>query len=206
MTSYSSVPAPRSTPVLDCNHLYYLPSSDHPGMILVTVTLNDSNYSQWCRSMRIALSSKLKLGFIDGTTPKPHATSNLLIYWNRCNDIVISWILNTVSDDIRQSIMYMDSATDMWKDLATRFSHTNVPKLFNLRKEISHLTQGSLSISAYFTKFRSLNDELEAISEMPKCTCAKCTCDINGKLMAFVKTVMLSQFLMGLNEQSIYCY
>lgn len=32
----------------------------------------------------------------------------------------------------------------MWNDLTTRFSHTNVLKLFNLRKEISHLTQGTM--------------------------------------------------------------
>lgn len=52
--------------VIDCNHPYFLSSSDHPGMILVTVTLSDHNYNQWSRSMKIALSSKLKLGFIDG--------------------------------------------------------------------------------------------------------------------------------------------
>lgn len=187
--------------VIDCNHPYFLSSSDHPGMILVTVTLSDHNYNQWSRSMKIALSSKLKLGFIDGTASKPNSTSNLLIYWNRCNDIVISWILNTVSVEICQSIMYMTSAVDIWNDLATRFSHTNVPKLFNLRKEIAYLNQGTLSVSAYFTKFRALNDELESLSELPKCLCGKCSCAINKKLSDFTKSVLLSQFLMELNDQ-----
>lgn len=47
--------------------------------------------------MKIALSSKLKLGFIDGSYAMHASDSPLLMYWNRCNDIVISWILNTVS-------------------------------------------------------------------------------------------------------------
>lgn len=187
--------------ILDCNHPYYLSASDHPGMILITITLSDHNYNQWSRSMKIALSSKLKLGFIDGSIVKPASTSNLFMYWSRCNDIITSWILNTVSPEIRQSIMYMDLARDIWNDLATRFAHTNVPKLFNLRKELAYLTQENLSISTYFTKFRSLSDELDVLSDMPKCTCNKCTCEVNLKLINFMKSMMLSQFLMGLNEQ-----
>ncbi|XP_074371479.1 uncharacterized protein LOC141712440 [Apium graveolens] len=186
--------------IIDCNHPYYLSSSDHPGMILVTITLTEHNYSQWCRSMRIALSSKLKLAFIDGSYAKPVSTSHLTVYWNRCNDIVISWILNTVSPEIRQSIMFMNSATEIWSDLATRFAHTNIPKLFNLKRAISSLSQDNMSISTYFTRFRALNDELESLSELPKCSCAKCTCNVNAKLNLYMKSSLLAQFLMGLNE------
>lgn len=202
-TSYSAAASGSSLigSTIDCNHPYFLSPSDHPGMILITVTLSDHNYSQWSRSMLIALSSKLKLGFIDGTIIKHVSTSSLFMYWSRCNDIITSWILNTVSPEIRQSIMYMDSAQAIWSDLVTRFSHTNIPKVFNLRRELAYLTQGSMSISAYFTKFRSLHDELEIISEMPKCSCNKCICDVNQKLLNFMKSNMLSQFLMGLNEQ-----
>lgn len=61
--------------------------------------------------MKIALLSKLKLGFVDGSIVKPSTTTTLFMYWSRCNDIVTSWILNTVSTEIRQSIMYIDSAS-----------------------------------------------------------------------------------------------
>lgn len=187
--------------VIDANHPYFLHPSDHPGLILITVTLNEQNYNQWFRSMKIALSSKLKLGFVDGSYVKPANTSNLCLHWTHCNDIVISWLLNTVSPEIRQSVMYMNVAKDIWDDFAIRFAQTNVPKLFNLRKEIASLRQGNLSISAYFTKFRALNDELEALSVVPRCDCGKCSCAINAKLDVFSKSIKLSQFLMGLGEQ-----
>lgn len=106
----ASYSAATSGTVIDTNHQYYLHPSYHPGMILITVTLSDQNYTQWSRSMKIALSSKLKLGFIDGTCPKPASTSTLLLYWNRCNDVVISWLMNTISSEIRQSVMYMSTA------------------------------------------------------------------------------------------------
>lgn len=70
-----------------------------------------------------------------------------------------------------------------------------------MRKEIASLTQENLSISAYFTKFQVLNDELDALSVVPRCDCGKCSCDVNAKLEIFSKSTKLSQFLMGLEEQ-----
>lgn len=190
-----------TTSTFDVNHPYYLHPSDNPGMQLITVVLDGSNYNQWNRSMDIALSSKLKLGFVDGTYVQPATGSSLHVHWTRCNNMVTSWLLNSVSVDIRNSVVYMKSARAIWLDLETRYSQTNVPKLFNLRTEISHLTQGNLSISAYFTKFRSVHDELECIVSKPRCTCNSCTCSVNVKLDAQDQDVQLSQFLMGLNEQ-----
>lgn len=55
--------------------------------------------------MKIALSSELKLGFVDGSYAQPATNANLILHWTRCNDIVISWILNNVSPEIRQSVL-----------------------------------------------------------------------------------------------------
>lgn len=199
--SYAQAAGSSSTSVIDVNHQYYLHPSDNPGMVLITVTLNDHNYNQWCRSMRIALSSKLKLGFIDGTYLQPESTASFFTHWSRCNDIVISWLLNTVTAEIRQSVMYLSTAKAIWDDFKVKFAQTNVPKLFNLRRDIAYLTQGNLSITAYFTKFRSLTDELDALSEFPKCTCGKCTCTVNAQLEKFTRESRLSQFLMGLSDR-----
>lgn len=102
---------------MDCNHPYYLHPSDNPSMQITSVVLTKNNYNQWQRSMEIALSSKLKLGFVDGTYVKPAANSPLVIHWNRCNNMITSWILNSVSVDIRTSIVYIQSARDIWLDL-----------------------------------------------------------------------------------------
>ena len=49
---------------------YFLHSSDHPGMVLVSAPLTRSNFLTWSRSMRIALGAKMKLEFIDGKIQK----------------------------------------------------------------------------------------------------------------------------------------
>lgn len=90
---------------------------------------------------------------VDGSHPKPAANSPYLPFWIRCNDMLISWLLNSISTDIRNSIVYLPTAKHMWDDLAARYPQSNVPRLFFLRKEIALCSQDSLSITAYFHKF-----------------------------------------------------
>jgi hypothetical protein len=69
---------------------FFLHHGDSPGAVLVSQTLNDNNYSTWRRSMKMALTAKNKLGFIDGTIPKPSSTDTLFHVWTRCNTMVFS--------------------------------------------------------------------------------------------------------------------
>ncbi|XP_074363225.1 uncharacterized protein LOC141703653 [Apium graveolens] len=147
--------------LLDVNHPYYLHPSDNPGMILTTVILDENKYNQWHRSIEIYLSSKLKLGFVDGTYAQPASNIPLSVYWTRCNNMVTSWLLNSVTANIRNS---------------------------------------SLGISAYFTQFKTIHDELQCLTSTPRCICAKCTCIVNAKLDAHEDSIQLTQFLMGLND------
>lgn len=64
--------------------------------------------------MEIALLVKNKLGFIDGTIEKP--TGELLNSCVRSNNVA-SWILNSVSKKISRSIIFSDSAREIWLDL-----------------------------------------------------------------------------------------
>ncbi|KAL8102784.1 hypothetical protein AgCh_027345 [Apium graveolens] len=105
-----------SSTIIDINHPYYLSSSDHPGLALVTEALTEQNFHHWGRYVRIALSAKLKQGFIDGTQLKPASTSNQM----RSNDLVISWLLNFISTEIRKSVVYMHTAKQIWDDFSAR--------------------------------------------------------------------------------------
>lgn len=63
--------------------------------------------------MELALSSKLKLGFVDGSYVKPATNSLLVMQWLRRNNMVTSWILNSITVEIRNSIVYIQSARDI---------------------------------------------------------------------------------------------
>jgi hypothetical protein len=72
--------------------------------------------------MKRALGAKMKLDFIDGTLLVPaDAFDPSYRAWNRCNQLVSSWILNSVSESIAQSVVFLENAIDIWNELRERF-------------------------------------------------------------------------------------
>lgn len=72
----------------------------------------------------------------------------------------MAWLFNLVSKDLQSSIVYFKTARDVWLDLQHRFSQGNGPRIFELKKEVCSLSQKDLTINGYYTKFKSLWDEL----------------------------------------------
>ncbi|GKB55275.1 cysteine-rich receptor-like protein kinase 8 [Tanacetum coccineum] len=78
------------------NHPLFLHQTDHPGLLLISKKLSGSdNYSSWKRSIMIALNAKNKMKLISGEFHEPTMDSDLKEIWERNNDMLISWILNT---------------------------------------------------------------------------------------------------------------
>ena len=108
----------------------FLHHADHPGLQIVSVQLDGSNYTQWCSAMKIALDAKNKIAFVDGSLPRHDSGSPLFRIWSRCNSMVKSWLLNSVTKHIYGSILSFDDATEIWDDLHNRFHKTNLPRTF----------------------------------------------------------------------------
>ncbi|KAK9061154.1 hypothetical protein SSX86_018334 [Deinandra increscens subsp. villosa] len=178
---------------IDSSNPLYLHPSDHPGMLLVSKTFDGSGFPAWKRSMTIALSAKNKYGFADGSVTKPTIDVHIPI-WKRCNDMVISWILNTLSREISESVLYTDTAKQLWTELNERYGQSNGAKLYQLQKSLCELSQGSMDIATYFAKIKAVWDELNALDLTPACTCAAST-EYNKRQA----DQRLIQFLMGLN-------
>ena len=170
---------------------FFIHHSDHPCLVLVTKPLVGDNYATWKRAMTVTLNAKNKLGFVDGSVnpPSPKTNPNDHAAWSRCNDMVHSWIVNTLAADISDSVIYYTTAREIWEDLRERFSQSNAPRIFQIQREIAYLTQDQLSVSAYYTKLKSLWDELASYTDGLTCTCG-----------AQQDRQKLMQFLMGLNE------
>ena len=149
--------------------------------------------------MLITLSVKNKLGFVDGSLPKPDMSDiSLLNAWIRNNNVVISWILNFVSKDICANVIFSDCAADIWIDLKDRFQQSNGPRIFEIRRALLNLHQDQNSVSLYFTKLKTLWEELT--NYRPVCTYGHCTCGGVKALNLHYQMEYVMSFLMGLNE------
>ncbi|KAK4718078.1 hypothetical protein R3W88_016416 [Solanum pinnatisectum] len=99
----------QTTMNIKSSHPLFLHPSDSPDTILVNTIFDGKIYGGWRRAVFIALSAKNKLGFVDG----------LII---ECIDMVISWLLNSHSKDIAESVLYSKTSRSIWKELEDRFA------------------------------------------------------------------------------------
>ncbi|XP_022849877.1 uncharacterized protein LOC111371965 [Olea europaea var. sylvestris] len=139
---------------------YYISGSDSSGTILVTHVLDNTNYYAWARSMKRALRIKNKLGFIDGSLTQPDPTSFLIEHWLRCNDLVIAWLQNTMSIEVKSCTLYAKTARELWLELEHRLAQQNAPRIYEVKQAISNLMQNQDAVSVYFSKYKTLLDEL----------------------------------------------
>ncbi|KAL2939912.1 Retrovirus-related Pol polyprotein from transposon TNT 1-94 [Bienertia sinuspersici] len=152
--------------------------------------------------MEIALSSKRKVWFVIGAEKKEITDSVKAEAWNTCNNMVISWLLASVIDQIKRAVMFNGTAEDISKQLEATYSIANGSRKYQLCKAMYKLKQNNKKITEYYTDFKCLWEEFDALNDYPPIT------RMNNEMTAHIKSVKkeedeqkLFQFLNGLKEQ-----
>lgn len=175
---------------------YHLSNSDNPGISIISEVLDGTNYDDWQIAMKTSLDAKNKLAFIDGSISRPSATATIFRIWSRCNSMVKSWLLNSVSKQIYKSILRFDDASEIWKDLSTRFHITNLPRSYQLSQQIWSLQQGSMDLATYYTTLKTLWNEFDGANWVTVCRNCDC-CKTMEKKSEHTRVI---KFMAGLNE------
>ena len=90
----------------------------------------------------------------------------------------------------------MNDASDIWRDLHSRFNVTNLPRTYNLTQEIQDFRQGTLSLSEYYTRLKTLWDQLESTEELDD----PCICGKAMRLQQKAEQAKIVKLLAGLND------
>ncbi|XP_070008325.1 uncharacterized protein LOC142165113 [Nicotiana tabacum] len=94
-------------------------------------------------------------------------------------------------DDLLSGIVYASNARSVWEDLCERFDKVNRMRIYQLHRKIAIISQGTDSVSTFFTKLKELWGEFDAIVPSPN----------SGKDYAeLLSQQRLLQFLGGLND------
>ncbi|XP_022040543.1 uncharacterized protein LOC110943095 [Helianthus annuus] len=137
---------------LDASNPLYLHASD-------SSNLSSSN------AMKLALMAKNKLGFVDGTCVKSESNDVLASQWERCNSIVLTWILNSVSDELYVGQVYSKLASEVWNDLKETYDKVdgsvlpsctcNASTKFNEFSQLIKLMQFLMGLDDVYQPFRT---------------------------------------------------
>lgn len=84
-------------------------------MVLVSKLFDGMGFESWKHAMGLALSCKNKLGFINGTNKKLDPSSAEFSILERCNSMVISWILNALSKEIQKVLSWIQRVASKHK-------------------------------------------------------------------------------------------
>lgn len=117
--------------------------------------------------MEINLSSKRKLGFVKGTVEMPTDDETKAELWETCNNMVIAWITNNLSFNVKKSVMYMTNAKSIWDNLEKRFALTNGSRKYKLNKDLYEVKQNGMPLNDYYTLMKSIWEELDCLNVLP---------------------------------------
>jgi len=133
--SWSTMAQPSQNPpdhLLNPANPLYLHPGENPALVLVSSPLIENTFHQWQREMMVALETKNKEWFVNDSLPCPPISDPLHDAWCRCNRMVMAWLTRSMSASVKQFVMWMDTALDIWIDLKERFSHLDKFRVVDL--------------------------------------------------------------------------
>ncbi|KAJ0441169.1 putative RNA-directed DNA polymerase [Helianthus annuus] len=181
---------------LDIGDPLYLHPSDSSALTIVSIKLKGTeNYSVWSSAMKLALEAKNKYGFIDGKCVKSENDPVLASQWDRCNSVVLTWLLNSISEDLFLGQVFSKLASEVWTDLKESFYRVDGSVVYDLYKKINSVSQNGMSVAEYYNKLTTMWKQFDAMLHLPTCSCQAAK-DFND----FSTLIKLMQFLMGLDD------
>ncbi|XP_019414052.1 PREDICTED: uncharacterized protein LOC109325900 [Lupinus angustifolius] len=184
----------------DPSSVYYMYPNENPGVVFVSSLLNGKNYHSWSRAMTMALGTKNKLEFVDGSMSNPLIHDQNFPILNRCNKLVASWLTQSIDPSIVQSVLWMDNAKETWDDLRDRYYQGDMFRIFELIGDIHSIREGNKSVSAFYNQIQGLWQQLDDYRPI-----APWQCELKCTTIPVVKNYRENNyvicFLKGLNDQ-----
>ena len=127
--------------------------------LLVTLNLQDSNYTMWS-TFFLALCGKFNL--------LPHVQSAVPTAgdpnWVQDDYTVKTWMYGSISTDLLAIVMEPNqSAYALWTRVESQFRDNKEARAVFLQTEFHSLLQGSMSVSDYCQKIKTLTDSLRDV-------------------------------------------
>ncbi|XP_074298443.1 uncharacterized protein LOC141629323 [Silene latifolia] len=181
----------------------FLSTADQSTASLSTLPFDGHDFMGWKREVLMSLAAKNKVGFIDGTCPRPPTSDKRFNQWLRCDYMILRWISNSLEKSLKENLKYVRSSKELWGELLERFGQANALEVYQLTKELGDVVQDNISLIEYYGKLKNLWETLDCLDPMPVCSCGKidlCSCTLMKKMVERESNAKLIQFLMNLNH------
>lgn len=108
-------------------------------------------------------------GHIDGSLPAPSTDINgdpnpAFLAWTRRDQLVLSWIISSVSENLLSQIVDADTAQVAWQKLASAYASRSQAQIRSLKIQLSSLSRGIDLITDYMQRAKHIANQLVALN------------------------------------------
>ncbi|XP_021737316.1 uncharacterized protein LOC110703842 [Chenopodium quinoa] len=123
------------------------------------------NYNSWVELFEIHCHSCNVIDHIDPKSPRP--TDLTTAQWNLLDSIMKKWIYNTISADLRSTVLYKHAtAQETWDKLANIFQDNGEIRSIYLENQFNNLfVENFPDVSSYCQKLKELKDQLANVGQ-----------------------------------------
>ncbi|XP_050156356.1 uncharacterized protein LOC126630314 [Malus sylvestris] len=134
----------------------------NPIQRLSSVLLNEFNYLPWSRAISLALGGRGKLPFIQKDDIMPETTSPDYAAWVSQDQLIMSWLLNSMEPKMAEIFSYSVSSHHLWNSVRDMYGNlNNAARVFQLKKDLTELQQGNLSFVQHLGNLKAKWNELD---------------------------------------------
>ncbi|MFV0960722.1 hypothetical protein QML37_30530, partial [Klebsiella pneumoniae] len=139
----------------------------NPNLKISPITLDGTNYLIWSRSVTRFLNAKSKLDLVNGSSQPPPLDDPSYKEWLSNNDVVASWLINSMDSKIASNFTFLESAEEIWNAAKDLYGEQfNIARMFQLSQMKGSFKKGNLAISEYIGQFKSVWDELDLFNPL----------------------------------------
>ncbi|XP_068328284.1 uncharacterized protein [Pyrus communis] len=134
----------------------------NPNKRSCSVLLNEFNYLPWSHAVTLTLGGRSKIGYINGNIKPPETTSTSYDTW-LCNDqLVMSWMLNSMEPKLSELFSYSESSYILWEAVKEILKNIwNELDLYRLHTTDSAVLLKKVDADKVFQILASLGSEYE---------------------------------------------
>ncbi|KAK8951385.1 hypothetical protein KSP39_PZI003284 [Platanthera zijinensis] len=128
----------------------------------VSIRLKSTNYLPWKTQVLPVLRSLGLVGFIDGsaTRPDPDDLSPNAVQWHRLDQMVLTWLTNSLSEAALTQIGTCATSAEVWHSLEVLYGTLARSRILQLKSELQSMTKGALSMADYVQRVKSIAQNL----------------------------------------------
>ncbi|RVW64704.1 Retrovirus-related Pol polyprotein from transposon RE1 [Vitis vinifera] len=159
----TTVPQPSlNNPIItDSSKINPTTSKSH-SIQITTIRLNGDNFLRWSQSVRMYIRGRGKMGYLTREKKAPAVDDPNYAIWDAENSMVMSWLVNSMEEDISSNYMCYPIAQELWENVNQMYSNLgNQSQIFELTLKLGKIQQGEDNITKYFNSSKRIWQDLD---------------------------------------------